>query len=102
MMTGKERVQTVLSHREADRIALDFGATAVTGIHVKKVAEFRRHYGLKDRPVKVVSSFFMLGEIDDELIRIWNVDCIGVRGQSDAFGHKLKNAHSLKGGIEHV
>jgi hypothetical protein len=26
MMTGKERINTVLSHREADKIALDFGA----------------------------------------------------------------------------
>lgn len=26
-MTSKERLQTVLSHKDADRIALDFGAT---------------------------------------------------------------------------
>ena len=87
MMTGKERVQTVLSHCEADRIALDFGATPVTGIHVKKIAEFRRHYGLEDRPVKVAEPFQMLGEVDDELANIWNVDVIGVGGRSDMFGH---------------
>jgi hypothetical protein len=31
-MTGKERINLVLSHQEADKIALDFGATTVTGI----------------------------------------------------------------------
>jgi len=87
MMTGKERIQTVLSHLEADRIALDFGATPVTGIHVKKIAEFRHYYGLKDKPVKVIEPFQMLGEVDDELMKIWNVDVIGVGGNSDMFGH---------------
>ena len=87
MMTGKERVQTVLSHREADRIALDLGATPVTGIHVKMIAELRRYYGLEDRPVKVVEPFQMLGEVDNELAGIWNVDVIGVGGRTDMFGH---------------
>ena len=87
MMTGRERVQTVLSHREADRIALDLGATPVTGIHVKKIAEYRRYYGLEDRPVKVTEPFQMLGEVDDELAGIWNTDIVGVGGRTDMFGH---------------
>ena len=87
MMTGKERIQTVLSHREADTIALDFGAMPVTGIHVKMIAALRRYYGLEDKPVKVTEPFQMLGEVDDELKNIWNVDTIGVGGQSDMFGH---------------
>jgi len=87
-MTGKERVQTVLSHREADRIALDFGATSVTGIHVKLIAELRRYYGLEDKAVKVIEPSQMLGEIDDELIRIWNIDTVGVVNQYDKFGHR--------------
>jgi len=90
-MTGKERVQKVLSHGDADMIALDFGATPVTGIHVKKIAEFRQHYGLENRPVKVVEPFQMLGEVDDELAKIWNVDVIGVGGISDMFGHRQEN-----------
>ena len=87
MFSGRERVQTVLSHREADRIALDFGATPVTGIHVKMIAGLRRHYGLEDRPVKVTEPFQMLGEVDDELAAIWNTDIIGVGGRTDMFGH---------------
>ena len=95
-MTGKERVQTVLSHREADRIALDFGATPVTGIHVKMIAELRRYYGLENRPVKVVEPFQMLGEVDDELVNIWNVDIIGVGGRTDMFGHTQEDFVEMK------
>ncbi|MDR0814225.1 MAG: methyltransferase [Bacteroidales bacterium] len=91
MMTGKERIQTVLSHKTADRIALDFGSSPVTGIHVKIIDEMRRHYGLAPKPVKVIEPFQMLGEVDDELAKIWNVDAIGVSGQYDMFGHKQEN-----------
>ena len=91
MMTGKERIQTVLSHREADRIALDFGSTTVTGIHVKMIAGFRRYYGLEDKPVKVTEPFQMLGEVDEELAGIWNVDTIGVGGRTDMFGHRQED-----------
>ena len=90
-MTGKERVQTVLSHCEADRIALDFGSTSVTGIHVKMIAELRRHYGLENKPIKVTEPFQMLGEVDNELAGIWNVDTIGVGGRTDMFGHRQEN-----------
>ena len=96
MMTGKERVQTVLSHREADRIALDLGATSVTGIHVKMIAALRRYYGLEDRPVKVTEPFQMLGEVDDELAGIWNVDVIGVGGRSDMFGHQQQDFTEMR------
>ena len=91
MMTGKERVKTILSHREADTIALDFGATPVTGIHVKMIAAFRRYYGLEEKPVKVSEPFQMLGEVDGELAKIWNTDIIGVGGRTDMFGHKQEN-----------
>ena len=91
MMTGKERVCKVLSHQEADRIALDFGATPVTGIHVKVIAELREHYGLEAKSVKVVEPFQMLGEVDEDLVRIWNVDTVAAGGTSDMFGHKQEN-----------
>jgi hypothetical protein len=88
MMTGKERIDTVLSHRGTDKIALDFGATPITGIHVKQIAALRQHYGLENKPVKVVEPFQMLGEVDEELAKLWNVDAIGVSGPYDMMGHR--------------
>jgi hypothetical protein len=90
-MNGKERINTVLSHQEADKIALDFGATTVTGIHAKMIAELRQHYGLESKPIKITEPFQMLGEVDDELAKIWNIDTLAAGGQYDMFGHKQEN-----------
>ena len=52
-MTGKQRVLASLDHRQPDRVPIDFGGTAVTGIHVTCVAALRDYYGLEKRPVKI-------------------------------------------------
>ena len=54
-------------HRQPDRVPIDFGSTAVTGIHVSCVAALRDHYGLEKRPVKVHEPYQMLGLIDEDL-----------------------------------
>ncbi len=56
-MTSKERVQCALNHKASDRVAVDFGSTAVSGMHVTCVAALRDHYGLERRPVKVCEPF---------------------------------------------
>ena len=43
---------------------MDFGSTAVTGIHVLIVEKLREYYGLEKKPVKVIEPYQMLGEID--------------------------------------
>ncbi len=45
---------------------MDFGSTAVTGIHVVIVEKLREYYGLEKRPVKVIEPYQMLGEIDPD------------------------------------
>src|ERR1017187_7564313 len=45
-VSSRDRLRIALDHREPDRIPLDFGSTAVTGIHVNCVAALREHYGL--------------------------------------------------------
>jgi hypothetical protein len=46
---------------------------------------------LEERPVKVTEPFQMLGEVDNELASIWNIDVIGVGGRSDMFGHRQED-----------
>ncbi|MDU1892602.1 MAG: uroporphyrinogen decarboxylase family protein [Dysgonomonas sp.] len=85
MYTSKQRVLDALNHRNSDRVPVDFGTTGVTGIHCKVIAELRRHYGLEDRPVKIVEPFQMLGEVDEELQQILRTDCTGIYGRKDMF-----------------
>jgi uroporphyrinogen-III decarboxylase len=85
METSRERVLNALNHKESSRVPIDFGATSVTGIHCKIVGELRRHYGLEDRPVRIIEPFQMLGEVDAELQQIIGVDTVGLFGPSNMF-----------------
>lgn len=85
MNKSKERILQAINHKETDQIPVDFGSTAVTGIHCRIVEELRKYYGLKYKPVNVVDTFQMLGEIDDELAGCIGVDCIGIGSPKDIF-----------------
>ncbi|MBZ5621289.1 MAG: hypothetical protein LAQ69_21555 [Acidobacteriia bacterium] len=54
-------MRTAIEHRQQDRIPLDFGSTAVTGVHVRCVAALRDDYGLASRPVKMHEPYQMPG-----------------------------------------
>jgi len=70
---------------------VDFGSTAVTGIHALIVEKLREYFGLEERPVKIIEPYQMLGEIDSELIREMDIDVIGLFGEKDMFGIKQDN-----------
>ena len=67
MNRSRDKVRCALNHQNAGSIPVDFGSTAVTGIHCRIVEALRNYYGLAPRPVKIVDAFQMLGEIDAEL-----------------------------------
>jgi hypothetical protein len=75
-----------INHEQPGRVVVDFGSTAVTGIHVLVVEKLRARYGLGKRPVKVVEPYQMLGEIDNELIEAMEVDVVGLYGENNMFG----------------
>ena len=93
-MTSRERFELTVNHRQPDRIVVDFGATSVTGIHVLAVENLRKYYGLKDKPVRVVDPYQMLGEVDEELAGIMGVDAVAARGRKNSFG--IYNHEPLK------
>jgi hypothetical protein len=88
MTTSRERISTVLAHRASDRIAVDFGATPTSGIHVSVVAGLRRHYGLGDAPVKVTEPYQMLGEIDSDLAAAMGIDTVSAPWPRTIFGFR--------------
>ena len=90
-MTSKELIQQALLHRETNQIPVDFGATSVTGIHVKVVEQLRTYFGLEKKPVKVSEPYQMLGEIDEELARIMGIDTVGLTPRNNMFGFPNEN-----------
>jgi hypothetical protein len=90
-MTRRERVRTTLSHREPDRLAVDFGATSVTGIHVTCVRDLREFFGLDARPVKVAEPYQMLGEVEDDLRDAMGIDTAALPPPGTLFGFRNEN-----------
>jgi hypothetical protein len=85
-MTKKERLTASLNHIEPDKIPIDLGSTAVTGIHVFAIEQLRGFYGLEKRPVKLIEPYQMLGQIDDDLSEILHLDTVGLYPRNGMFG----------------
>lgn len=90
MTTSRERVNLALNHQEADRIPLDLGGSAVTGMHVSTVYRLRQALGLDPpgTPVKVIEPYQMLGEIKPDLIEALGVDVVPLTSPKTFFGFK--------------
>ncbi|MBS1830650.1 MAG: methyltransferase [Acidobacteria bacterium] len=86
-----KRVAAALSHQPPDRIPIDLGSTAVTGIHVTAVAALRQHYGLPQQPVKVHEPYQMLGWIAEDLAAALGIDTVPVLPRDNMFGFPNEN-----------
>ena len=92
MMSSRERVRAALEHREPDRVPLDLGATAVTGMHIDTVYRLRQALDLDapGTPVKIIEPFQMLGEIKPDLLQALSIDTVQVGGTGTAFGFPME------------
>jgi len=72
-------------------MVVDFGASPVTGIHVKVVEQLRDHFGLEKKLVQVNEPYQMLGEVEEDLQEAMGVDVVGVSPSSDMFGNAMKD-----------
>ncbi len=90
MLTSRERVALSLNHQEPDRVPLDLGGSAVTGMHVSSVYQLRQALKLDPpgTPVKVVEPYQMLGEIKPDLMDALGVDVVPLESPRTMFGFK--------------
>lgn len=89
-MNSRERVAISLQHMEPDRIPMDIGGSAVTGMHVNTVYALRQALKLDapGTPVKVVEPYQLLGEIKLDLMDALGIDIVGVGKPQTLFGFK--------------
>ena len=87
-MNSKTRVKDALTHRQPDRVPMDFGGTAVTGMHVTCVEALREHYKLEKRRVKVCEPYQMLGLIEEDLADVIGIDTAAVSPRDNMFGFR--------------
>ena len=90
MLTSRERVSMALRHQEADRVPLDLGGSAVTGMQVDTVYQLRQalHLDEPGTPVKVMEPYQMLGEIKPDLMDALGIDVIGLGVPKTMFGFR--------------
>lgn len=92
-MNSFERVQTALGHNQPDRIPLDLGGSAVTGMSVASVYLLRQALELDPpgTPVKVIEPYQMLGEIAPDLLDVLGVDVVLLGSPRTMFGFRNEN-----------
>ena len=91
MVTSRERVISALEHRQPDRVPLDLGSTAVTGIMASALVRLRKELGLDDRAVRVHEPYQVLGQIDDDLIDAMGIDVLGLSLDDTMFGYPARD-----------
>ena len=91
MVTSRERVWRALNHQAPDRVPLDLGSTAVTGIAASALYRLRRALGLEERPVRVYEPYQMLGEVEDDVLDALGIDVVGLRDEGTFFGYPQRD-----------
>ncbi|MGC9467310.1 MAG: uroporphyrinogen decarboxylase family protein [Anaerolineae bacterium] len=89
-MKSRERVIATLAHQEPDRVPVDLGGSAVTGMHVSVVYKLSQALELDPpgTPVKVVDPYQMLGEIKPDLMDALGIDVVGLAAPTTMFGFR--------------
>jgi uroporphyrinogen-III decarboxylase len=87
-MSPHERIRAALEHRQPDKVPVDFGASAVTGIHASTVYKLRRAYNLPEHPIKVVDCYQILGEVEEDLREKIGGDCVQILPYTNLFGFR--------------
>jgi uroporphyrinogen decarboxylase len=77
-LTPRERVRTALARREPDRVPIDLGSTQVTSIAARAQRRLRSHLGLPDGPVRVSDRVQQLDHVEEDLLRLFEVDTRGL------------------------
>jgi len=87
-ITPRERVLASIDHRQPDRVAVDLGSTAVTGISASALYALRVALGLSQpgEPVKVIEPYQVLGEVTDDLRGALGIDTAPVPAARTLFG----------------
>lgn len=86
MSKDRNDILALIDRKKDGRVPLDFGATAVTGMHASCVAALRDYYGLEKQPVRVIDPYQMLAAFDEDLKTVLGVDFEGVFPRKNTFG----------------
>ena len=90
-MTSRERLIATLNHQQTDRTVLDLGATSQTGINASTLFRLRKALGLDEHRLQICEVGQMLGEVEDDLLKLLGVDVVGLFNIGNFYGFKNKD-----------
>lgn len=77
-LTSRERVLKALRHEEPDRIPIDFGGMASTGIMAIAYARLKEYLGFSTGQIRVFDIGQQLAEVEPEILARFGVDVISL------------------------
>ncbi len=77
-MTSRERVLKSIHHEEPDRLPIDFGGMASTGIMAIAYAQLKEHLGITSGEIRVFDMGQQLAEVEPEVLSRFGVDVISL------------------------
>jgi hypothetical protein len=90
-MNSRERIKMALNHRQPDKVPVDFNGTTLSGISAGALDRLRKAMKLEYKPVKVYEPFQIIGWVEDDLLKAFNADVIGLHPLQSTFGYKNQN-----------
>jgi len=85
-MNSRERVKKAIRHQVTDRVPVDMGATAISGIHVSELTRLREKLGLEKKTVKALDPMTLISEVTDDVREALGIDCVGLYTSGDSLG----------------
>ena len=76
--TSRQRVLRALHHQEADRLPIDLGGMASTGIAAIAYRRLREHLGLGQGPIRVFDMPQQLAEVEPVILSRFGVDVVSL------------------------
>jgi uroporphyrinogen decarboxylase len=72
-MSHRERVMRAINGEETDRVPLDLGSTATTGINIRAYEKLKKHLGI-DSETEVLSARSQIARVDESILRMFDID----------------------------
>lgn len=90
-MNSRERIKMALNHQQPDKVPVDFNGTTLSGIAAGALDRLRKAMKLEYKPVKVYEPFQIIGWVEDDLLKAFGADVIGLHSLQSTFGYKNQN-----------
>lgn len=77
-MNSRERIRLSLNHKEPDRVPIDLGGMASTGVMGIAYNQLKDHLRISGGETRIFDLAQQLAEIESEILQLFKVDCVDV------------------------